>query len=389
VGGPWWVAAGGEEGVGGGAVADRVFVGVAVLEVADLVVDVGAVVAAGEVRAGEDPGGAVELVLDLEEDRLLAGVGFVGDPTIDEEEREGLGAVALAGVGEAALEPDPIGDFEAAGDRVGVEGDRLGLGCDGDAAPGDHGASFALALAFGGGVGLFGGQLFVGVGVDEYAAVLAPAEVRGDFGGLAGEEDGEADGGGEDLLGGGFGVGGVVVVVFGVAAGGEVVGGVEVFFGGLGEQLGGGDEAGEVGARGGEAEQLLAGGVVGADELGAERVDEVVTDGHGAGASVGSNTCTWILGAAANACSMSGRTSLQSSPPRPQPRGGMAIDVILRAFTSATRARSPDSMSSRLLTPRQCRFVGKFTMNRGLVSCPVVKTNILPGTTSPRAQAAA
>ncbi len=89
------------------------------------------------------------------------------------------------------------------------------------------------------------------------------------------------------------------------------------------------------------------------------------------------------------AFSILGRTLFQSSPPRPLPSGGTAIDRRPRSRTNSLRAFNPASMSSMRLAARQWRFVGKLTMNRGFPISPVSNVNNLPGRTSPRRQAAA
>ena len=61
---------------------------------------------------------------------------------------------------------------------------------------------------------------------------------------------------------------------------------------------------------------------------------------------------------------------------------------MFRASISAASAFSPASTSSIRLRPRQCRLVGKLTMQRG-ARAPVSNTNIRPGFTFPRSQAAA
>ena len=60
-----------------------------------------------------------------------------------------------------------------------------------------------------------------------------------------------------------------------------------------------------------------------------------------------------------SADSIHGRTSSQSKPPSPQPRGGIAIERILYHLMSFARDMSPDSISDNRLTSLQCRFVGK------------------------------
>ena len=86
---------------------------------------------------------------------------------------------------------------------------------------------------------------------------------------------------------------------------------------------------------------------------------------------------------------MRGLTSVQLSPPRPLPSGGIAIDRMLLSTDPLRLAlRSPELISSIRLLPRQWRLVGKLMMNFGLVSVRVSNTNILPGCTSSRAHAA-
>ena len=106
------------------------------------------------------------------------------------------------------------------------------------------------------------------------------------------------------------------------------------------------------------------------------------------GALFGSKTMTWRSLMPRRAASMRGRTSAQFSPPRPLPSGGMAMERMPRLRISSTSAFRPESISSIRLLPRQWRLVGKLMMNFGFVSVRVSNTNILPGCTSSRAQAA-
>src|SRR5690349_1848221 len=51
-----------------------------------------------------------------------------------------------------------------------------------------------------------------------------------------------------------------------------------------------------------------------------------------------------------------------ANPPNPLPSGGRAMDLIPNRSMSCFNATKPDSMSSILLLPLQCRFVGKLMM---------------------------
>jgi hypothetical protein len=70
----------------------------------------------------------------------------------------------------------------------------------------------------------------------------------------------------------------------------------------------------------------------------------------------GSNTTILTSLSSPSVASMRRRTSDQSSPPRPQPSGGIAIDRILRDLISCASAARPTSISSIRLLPRQWRL---------------------------------
>lgn len=61
---------------------------------------------------------------------------------------------------------------------------------------------------------------------------------------------------------------------------------------------------------------------------------------------MGSKSVTITSGREEKACSIIGRTRFQSRPPRPQPKGGMAMDRIFQVPTSSTRFINPAAISS-------------------------------------------
>jgi hypothetical protein len=155
--------------------------------------------------------------------------------------------------------------------RLGVEGDE-----------GEGGAAGAAYPDFDG-LGLAIGAVELRVGVDLVLGVLGPGEGGGERAVGAGrDEHREADRGGEDLALLGERLGVAAFVAFVVVSRRELVVG-----GGIVDDPAGfgGEEAGEVPARGRELEDLrgVRGAGEGADEVRLERGDEVVADGFAGG----------------------------------------------------------------------------------------------------------
>src|SRR5690625_3886838 len=85
--------------------------------------------------------------------------------------------------------------------------------------------------------------------------------------------------------------------------------------------------------------------------------------------------------------SLTGRTSCHSSPPFPQPRGGIEIDVICFSLITRTRSVNPSWIYFIFEGFFQCSLVGKLIIYCGLSNKPDSVTNIFPVTTSPASHA--
>src|SRR5690625_2263711 len=87
------------------------------------------------------------------------------------------------------------------------------------------------------------------------------------------------------------------------------------------------------------------------------------------------------------AFSITCRTSFHSSPPLPQPRGGIEIDVICFSLITRTRSVNPSWIYFIFEGFFQCSLVGKLIIYCGLSNKPDSVTNIFPVTTSPASHA--
>src|SRR5690625_305903 len=101
----------------------------------------------------------------------------------------------------------------------------------------------------------------------------------------------------------------------------------------------------------------------------------------------GSNNTIFRLGILDIAFSITGRTSFHSSPPFPQPRGGIEIEVICFSLITRTRSVNPSWIYLICEGFFQCALVGKSITYCGLSNKPDSVTNIFPVTTSPASHA--